>query len=147
VQLADNSHPGQVVDNSHPAQVVDNDGSLSPQARAETGGPTGASGAAAAPGRFQPQAEPDAYASLIAESVRLERMLGQLRGPPRVMSAGTAGTIAGLEDRIALVDEQLTFAAGRNVDPRQRAALWRERVDVMNALLQVRYAQSEGNVF
>jgi hypothetical protein len=91
--------------------------------------------------------EPAPYAPLIAESALLERRLAELRARPRLMNAGTAGTIAGLEDTIAALDAELTFAAAEDVDPRQREALWRERVDVMHALLQVRYAQSERMVF
>lgn len=91
--------------------------------------------------------EPAPYAPLIAESAQLERRLAELRARPRLMNAGTAGTIAGLEDTIAALDAELTLAATDDVDPRQREALWRERVDVMNALLQVRYAQSERAVF
>ncbi|HEX6994300.1 MAG TPA: hypothetical protein VF339_09160 [Gammaproteobacteria bacterium] len=83
------------------------------------------------------------YARLVAESARLELMLSELDGSPRLMNAGTARTIADLEDYIGLVDEQLSYAEARGVDLRYREALWRERVDVMNALLYVRYAQAQ----
>ncbi|HEX5420544.1 MAG TPA: hypothetical protein VFY39_11135 [Gammaproteobacteria bacterium] len=92
----------------------------------------------------EPAAAPDSYASLLSESARLEQALAQLHYEPKLMSAGTAGTIAGLEDTIALLDQQLTLAAADKADRSQREALWRERVNVMNALVQVRYAQSEG---
>lgn len=81
------------------------------------------------------------YARLVAESARLELMLAELDDMPRLMNAGTARTIADLEDYIGFVDEQLNFAEARGVDLRYREALWRERIDVMNALLHVRYAQ------
>lgn len=84
---------------------------------------------------------PPAYAALIEESARLEQLLMRLHPRPRRMNAATAITIADLEDRVAVLDEQLSFAAAAGVDERQRRALWRERVDVMNALVQVRYAQ------
>lgn len=85
----------------------------------------------------------DDYARLVAESARLELMLAELDHTPQLMNAGTARTIADLEDYIGLVDEQLNYAEARGVDLRYRQALWRERVDVMNALLHVRYAQAQ----
>ena len=56
----------------------------------------------------------------------------------------TAGTIVGLEDRIAYVDAQLSYAAARGLAPPYRKALWGERVELMNALVQVRFAQTQG---
>lgn len=81
------------------------------------------------------------YTPLVEESVRLERILSELQPLPRVVNAGTAVTIADLEERLVLLDDQLTFAEASNVEPRYQQALWRERVDVMNALVHVRYAQ------
>lgn len=86
------------------------------------------------------------YASLVEESVRLERMLSQL--PQRsVIRAGTASTIAGLEDRITLIDAQLMVGSARGLPSAEKQALWRERVDLMNALVHVRYAQAENGGF
>jgi hypothetical protein len=82
------------------------------------------------------------YLALIEESASLEQVLFRLPAQRSVMTIGTASTIAGLEDQIALIDEQLTLAAA-DLEPQYRTALWRERVDVMNALVQVRYAQSQ----
>lgn len=87
--------------------------------------------------------QPIAYDTLLAESARLERLLYELPRRARVMNAATAGTIVGLEDRVALIDERLSLAAAGGVGPAYRDALWRERVDVMNALVQVRYAQAQ----
>ena len=87
------------------------------------------------------------YAPLVVESARLERVLAQLRAQPQIMNAGTAGTIAGLEDTLAALDEQLTFAAAGGVGPAERETLWRERVNVMNALVQVRYAQAQRTAY
>jgi hypothetical protein len=64
-----------------------------------------------------------------------------------VMRAGTAGTIATLEDRIARIDAELTLAAAAGAKNEYRTALWRDRVDVMNALVQVRYVNSQAFVF
>ena len=100
-------------------------------------------GAEAVAARPAPALEtPIAYDSLLAESARLERLLLELPRHGRVMNAATAGTIVGLEDRVALIDERLMLAAASGAEPERRQVLWRERVDVMNALVQVRYAQA-----
>lgn len=86
------------------------------------------------------QAEAD-YRELSEQSARLDRLLAEL--PQRsVMRFSTAGTIVGLEDRIAMIDSELARAQSSSLDPQYRAALMRNRVDVMNALVTVRYVQS-----
>jgi hypothetical protein len=87
--------------------------------------------------------ETESYAPLVEESARLERLLAELP-PRRVMAGSTAGTIAGLEDRIAVVDAQLSYAAARDLAPTSREALWGERVELMNALVYVRFGQAPG---
>lgn len=87
--------------------------------------------------------EPVSYAPLVAESARLERLLAELPAPRPVMVGATAGTIVGLEDRIAFVDAQLSYAAAQDLAPIYREALWGERVELMNALLYVRFAQTQ----
>jgi hypothetical protein len=83
------------------------------------------------------------YAPLIAESARLERLLAEMPAP-RLVVGSTAGTIVGLEDRIAYVDAQLSYAAARDLAPPYRRALWDERVELMNTLVYVRLAQMQG---
>ena len=84
------------------------------------------------------------YAPLVAESARLERLLAEMPPPRRVVVGSTAGTIVGLEDRIAYVDAQLSYAAARDLGPTYRRALWDERVELMNTLVLVRIAQTQG---
>ncbi len=84
------------------------------------------------------------YAPLVAESARLERLLAELPAPRPLMVGSAAGTVVGLEDRIAVVDAQLSYAAARDLAPPYREALWGERVELMNALLYVRFAQTQG---
>jgi hypothetical protein len=86
---------------------------------------------------------PASYPALVQESARLDRALRRLPRQRPMMSAETATTIAGLEDRIALIDEQITYSNAGGVPQPQRAALWGERVDLMNALVHVRYAQAQ----
>ena len=83
------------------------------------------------------------YQALVAESARLERVLAELPAARPLMVGSTASTIAGLEDRIAFVDTQLSYAAARNVGSPYRQALWGERVELMNALVYVRFAQAQ----
>jgi hypothetical protein len=86
---------------------------------------------------------PASYGALVQESARLDGVLTRIPNQRSLMTGETAATIAGLEDRIAVIDEQLTFSTARNVPQPQRAALWSERVELMNALVHVRYAQAE----
>ena len=97
------------------------------------------------PGRplFYGRVVPASYPELVQESARLDRALRRVPYQRPMMSAETATTIAGLEDRIALIDEQITYSNARGVPQPQRVALWGERVDLMNALVHVRYAQAQ----
>lgn len=95
----------------------------------------------AAPPRLVRYEEQD-YRTLRAQSAELEQALFSLPAPRAVISAGTAGTIVDLEDRIAAIDVSLNQAEFDGALPHDRAAIWRERVELMNALVQVRYAQS-----
>jgi len=88
---------------------------------------------------------PTSYPALVQESARLDRALRRVSSYQRpVMSGETASTIAGLESRIELIDEQLTYSNAHGAPQPQRTALWGERVELMNALVHVRYAQATG---
>jgi hypothetical protein len=89
------------------------------------------------------EADATSYAELVAESARLEQLLAEMPAPRPLMAGSTASTIVGLEDRIALVDEQLSYAAAEKVASPYRQALWGERVELMNALVYVRFAQAQ----
>jgi hypothetical protein len=80
--------------------------------------------------------------TLIARSAQLEAILHALPERPRVIRAGTADLIIGLQDGVALIDYQLNVDAG---DPLSPAALqlWQQRVDLMNSLVNVRYAEMQ----
>jgi hypothetical protein len=92
-------------------------------------------------------AAPISYAPLAEESARLERILAALPARHPVMTGATASTIAGLEDRIAFVDEQLSYGAAEKLPAPQRVALWSDRVELMNALVNVRLAQAQSSGF
>jgi hypothetical protein len=71
-------------------------------------------------------------------SAELESLLARLP-EPRTTRASTDLTAAVLEDRIALIDEQLS--EGRDgVSPVTTDSLWRERVLLLDSLVRVRYA-------
>lgn len=77
---------------------------------------------------------------LVAQSRQLEQLLREINSrTPRVMNAGTAGTIAGLQDSIAYIDYGLSYE--ERLDRPQSEQLWRQRVGLMNTLVQVRGAQ------
>ena len=62
---------------------------------------------------------------------------------PRLVNAGTATMISGLQDRIGQVDQVLMYSSVEGLQPEQTMALWQERVDLMNALVRVRYAEAQ----
>lgn len=80
-------------------------------------------------------------AALLAESARLEAQLAAL---PRqdAQRVGTAYTISLLEDRLALVDDELSAAALEPGSAGAAEGLWHERVALMDSLVRVRYAEA-----
>lgn len=83
---------------------------------------------------------------LMVQSRQLESDLRSLPQQPRVMRASTVATISDLEDRIATIDYQLNDPAVR-MTAEDRELFWRERVRLMNSLLQLRYAQAQRAAF
>jgi hypothetical protein len=77
-------------------------------------------------------------AELLETSRQLEAALRAMPAAPQVTRAGTALTIAELEDRIFEIDFSLNEP---QLDPAQERALWQQRVRLMDTLMQVRYAQ------
>lgn len=81
----------------------------------------------------------DQLTAVMAESATLEQALRQLRSSQQVTDAYTTRAAASLEDRIAELDHQLE-AAQLQASPASRNALlplWRERVGLMDALVDV----------
>ena len=73
------------------------------------------------------------------QNTRLEALLAALP-EARVMRGSTAFTVSQLEDRLAFVDDRLSRIALEPNAPEHAERLWRERVELMNSLVQVRYA-------
>ena len=78
---------------------------------------------------------------LMIRSAQLEQ---NLRALPEtsVVRAGTAATIIELEDRIAAIDYQLSDPDA-GLTPAETEIFWRERVRLMESLVQLRYAQAQ----
>lgn len=89
-----------------------------------------------------PNGNPD-LGQLMAQSQYLERAVLRMddHADRMAVSAGTASTIAALEDRIALVDYELGSVAGKKGAEQRVTELWKQRVDLLQSLAAVRYAQ------
>jgi hypothetical protein len=75
------------------------------------------------------------------ENERLEWLLASLP-EPRTMRGSTAFTVAEIEDRLAFVDDRLSRVMLEPNAPERAEQLWRERVGLMNSLVQVRYTDA-----
>jgi hypothetical protein len=80
--------------------------------------------------------------ALMVRSQLLERNLRALPSEPRVMRAATAATISELQDRIAGIDRALNDPHAK-LNSSEEEIFWRERVRLMDSLVQVRYAQAQ----
>jgi hypothetical protein len=76
-----------------------------------------------------------------ARAQAIESWLASLPQEPIVMRVGTRADVAGLEDRIAQVDDLLTSARVEKTQPDRLEALQQERVRLVGSLAQVRYAE------
>jgi hypothetical protein len=89
-----------------------------------------------------PAREPSAAVQqLMARSQRLEAALQELPQRPAVEHVATSSAIDALQARIQLLDAQLAAAAG-GMNPEQSYALWNDRVQLLNSLVGVRYAEA-----
>ncbi len=81
-------------------------------------------------------------AALQARSQVLEEVLAALPARPAVERAATSVPIDSLEAQVQWLDHQLTLA---DADGRasQEQRLWRDRVEVMNSLVQLRYVEAQ----
>jgi len=79
---------------------------------------------------------------LVAQSQHLEQLLQVLPGRPRVERVSTSATIATIEQRIQWLDFQLSYASVGDLSEEQSRQLWRERVELMDSLVKVRYAEA-----
>lgn len=81
---------------------------------------------------------------LVAQSQQLEQLLRRLPERPRIERVSTAATIDTIEQRIQWLDFQLSNAPDSDLNEAQSRQLWRERVELMDSLVKVRYAEAGG---
>jgi hypothetical protein len=98
----------------------------------------------AAAGQLPAGDDKDGLGALMQRSQRLEAVLQVLPRRPQVELAGTSATIDELQNRIQLVDHQLSTASAEQPGTDARR-LWSARVELMNSLVHVRYAEAAGN--
>ena len=84
--------------------------------------------------------------ALMVESQQLEQDLRSLPEQPQLMRAGTAATISSVEDQVAAIDDRLNQSPVR-MSHAQMEVYWRERVRLMNLLVQLRTAQAQRSSF
>jgi anti-sigma factor RsiW len=78
---------------------------------------------------------------LVARSQQLEGLLQKLPDRPRIERVSTAAMIDTIEERIQWLDFQLSDARDSGFNEEQTRRLWRERVELMDSLVKVRYAE------
>ncbi|MBM0104601.1 hypothetical protein JM946_07580 [Steroidobacter sp. S1-65] len=79
---------------------------------------------------------------LVAQSQQLEQLLRKLPERPRIERVSTAATIDTIQQRIQWLDFQLTNVPEGTLSQEQSRQLWRERVELMDSLVKVRYAEA-----
>jgi len=84
----------------------------------------------------------DELTGLQARSQVLEEVLAALPARPAVERAATSLPIDLLEAQVQWLDHQLTVAGADGRAP-QEQQLWRDRVEVMNSLVQLRYVEAQ----
>jgi hypothetical protein len=88
-----------------------------------------------------PAKEPEPLEKLVAQSRELDELLEHLPERPSVERVAMAATIDTIEQRIQWLDVQLSYAPESGLNDEQAYRLWRERVDLMDSLVKVRYAE------
>ncbi len=83
-----------------------------------------------------------ALQALMVQSRQLESDLRSLPEEPSVVRASTVASLSEIEDRIAAIDFQLSDA-GLQMTQEEKELFWRERVRLMQLLVQLRYAQAQ----
>lgn len=81
-------------------------------------------------------------AQLITRSQALERELSSARPQVVVWNSGREARAAAIEQRLRMIDAQLNYA-----DPDSAESLWRDRVKLMNALVELHKPQEPGLMY
>lgn len=89
--------------------------------------------------------KPRGLDALVARSQKLEALLQSLPPRPDVEQAATSATIDALQSRIELLDLQLSRGASVEIKAEEVQRLWNDRVQLLNSLVYVRYAEAAGD--
>jgi hypothetical protein len=87
-------------------------------------------------------AEADALAELRSRSQLLEAVLAEMPARPAVERAATSVPIESLEARVQWLDHEISVLDAQARAP-DAELLWRDRVEVMNSLVQLRYVEAQ----
>jgi hypothetical protein len=90
---------------------------------------------------LHPTSEPN-VAQLVERSRELDLMLQRMPRRPEVQRVSLAGTVDRIEQRVQWLDMQLSSIPDVAVDDAMSRRIWRERVDLMDSLVAVRYSES-----
>lgn len=77
-----------------------------------------------------------------ARADAMERWLATLPSDPALVRVGSRAAVTGLEDRIAQVDDLLSAARAEQAQPARVSDLQEQRLRLVGALVQVRYAET-----
>ena len=86
-------------------------------------------------------------ARLVEQSRELDQLLQKLPPRPEVQRVSMAGTVDRIEQRVQWLDVQLSSVPAGAADDSVSHRLWRERVDLMDSLVAMRYAESMPQLF
>lgn len=84
----------------------------------------------------------DALAELRSRSQMLEATLAAMPARPAVERAATSVPIQSLEARVQWLDHEISVADAQASAP-EAVQLWRDRVEVMNSLVQLRFVEAQ----
>lgn len=90
-----------------------------------------------------PLASDAALAALQQQSQALEQVLAEMPARPAVARAATALPIETLESQVQWLDHRLSVTQAEAGSPGEAEQLWRQRVEVMNSLVRLRYAEAQ----
>ena len=88
-----------------------------------------------------------AVARLVEQSRELDEILQKMPRRPEVQRVSMAGTVDRIEQRVQWLDMQLSSVPAGAADDSVSRRLWRERVDLMDSLVAMRYAESMPQLF
>ena len=88
-----------------------------------------------------------AVARLVEQSRELDELLQKMPRRPEVQRVSMAGTVDRIEQRVQWLDVQLSAVPAGAADDSVSRRLWRERVDLMDSLVAMRYAESMPQLF